>query len=206
MRKTLSMVLACLAFVAIGASQAMAMSLQFDPVDSYVTDTSDPGLVMDWRNIPFTDEIFNLEVGESYDFVFGSIGTHESWINDDDLQELAVTAYFEFILPDELGGTLSGTVQGISRYWGLLQGWSLEWSNPATLYFGPNDSGMVTIELADAGNIGLLGPGGCMIYKNIDGVITYSTAPTPTPEPGTLLLLGAGLGALCFVRRRRRDA
>ncbi|TVM33431.1 hypothetical protein DQK91_12280 [Oceanidesulfovibrio marinus] len=205
MRKTLSMVLATLVFVVVGASQAIAMSFQFDSSASYVSETTDPGLVMDWRNIPFSTEEFDLEVGDSYNFVFGSIATTEESINQDDLTALAVTAYFEFILPDELGGTLSGSVQGMSYFWGAVQGWSLEWNNPATLYFGPHDSGMVTIELADLSHFGLFDPdNGFPTYVDIDGIITYSTAPTP--EPGTLLLLGAGLGALCFARRRRRDA
>lgn len=49
---------------------------------------------------------------------------------------------------------------------------------------------------------GQLAPGGSSWFS-LPGNIAATDITAVTPEPGSLVLIGWGLGALCFLRRRR---
>lgn len=204
MKKLLLVIAASVMLLGTSVGQALALPFQFDEANSYVdvSGTADPGLVMWWNtNSSLGDSIYNLEVGDSQNFLFGKIGTNESWINPDDTVASPITAYFEFLLPDDLDGTMSGEVNGFASFLGFEQGWTVTWDSPVTLNFGAGDTGEVRLSLQDASFAACFwqGPDGCV---PICGTLEYVTAPIP--EPCTMALLGAGLGLMGFGRFRKR--
>ncbi|MHB8484404.1 MAG: PEP-CTERM sorting domain-containing protein [Candidatus Acidiferrales bacterium] len=50
------------------------------------------------------------------------------------------------------------------------------------------------------GTLTIIDPGGNVV--GMTGNVNYTSLPTPTPEPGTLLLLGSGLTGIGFIRRK----
>ena len=59
---------------------------------------------------------------------------------------------------------------------------------------------------AAAGNIAAYGAaeGAPVLFTLVGGTVTVSSAPVPAPEPGTRLLMGAGLVGLAGSAWRRR--
>lgn len=169
--------------------------------DSYVdtSGTSDPGLVMYANLNPNLDNIwYELEVGESSDLYFATIGTFEEWVNSDDENPGNLTAGVDFDNPEltqSIGGTSIGFIGG---FFGFYQGWSIVWNDPVSVSFG--SGGQFTVELTDVTHETnwWLGPEG---EADVYATVTYDSAPVP--EPSTVMLLGAGLLGLVAVGHRR---
>ena len=142
---------------------------------------------------------FDLQVGESSDwFLFGTFGTTESWVNDDDLVPGIILATLDFDNPD-LAQAGPGQAVGHSCLAGLFQGWDLTWDGPITMNFG--NGGVLEITFSDAGFDGVLSPAGS---ADVYAQIKFITEPTGivTPLPGAVWMLGTGLIGLIGLRRK----
>ena len=202
----------------VGASSvARADSFTFDMGDNSWIDTSgiDPetSLAM-WADVydSVGSELFTLDEGESYSFLFAQVGAAEDWINPDDLNPGTVTAYVDFDIPS-VTGDVDGITVGFTAGWrGFTQGWDLVWDDPVVVSFG--SGGSFSLELSDASlrNGWWLGPDGLFghDYANIRATVTLSEAPdggggggpgAGIPEPATISLLGLALAGLVMRRK-----
>jgi hypothetical protein len=191
-----------------GIATATPMSYEFQMGDDSYIDTSgtaDPGLVM-WAHVysQVHELVFTLNEGESKTFLFARIGTHEDWINDDDLEPGEIIAYVDFDDPD-ITKAIPGTTVGFAGWFHFFQGWSLVWDDVEPIQFG--DGGLFSLDLTDASyRSGFwLGPDGLCgnAYANVYATVTLEKAPNPIQEPATMLLLGSGLIGLGFLGRKR---
>ncbi len=158
-------------------------------------------------NPDLDDTIFGLEENESYTFYFATFGTNEGWINNDDVNPGALTAYVNFDNP-ALTQAIGGTSIGFSTYCHFTQGWNLIWDDPVVVNFG--EGGQFAIELSDVGYASWFwqGPDGydfckCCCHPGTADVYTTVTLDSiPVHVPGTLILLGSGLIGLASFRNR----
>jgi hypothetical protein len=171
-----------------------------------VSGTADPGLVMYANMNPALDSIvYNLNPGDSQTFLFATIGTRESAINNDDVVASPMTAYVDFDNPD-LTQSVNGTSNGyINGFLGNHQGWTLNWADPILVNFG--SGGQLSLELQDVafGTYLWCGPDG---EKNVNATVRLISASngngaSPVPEPASMSLLGLGILGLFGLRRKR---
>lgn len=197
--KKLMAIIVCLGMLGF-AGLANATPYTFDMGAGSSVDTSGTNSVLQMYaniNSNLDDVLFSLNEGESNNFYFATIGTTESWINDDDLNPGVVTAYVDFDNPD-LIQSIGGTSVGFSGIFHFIQGWNLTWNDPVVVDFG--NGGQFSIELADVGYDSWFwqGPDGS---ADVYATVTLNTAPVP--EPSTILLIGTGLlGIIGFGRKR----
>ncbi len=187
--------LGCMAILACGPAWAYV----FEFGDSSTIDTSDTSDALWLNSVVINASLdaiaLDLEVGQSSGPIyFATIGTTETWINSDDLQPAAVTAFVDFDTPD-LTTPLDGTSVGFSSFWQFFQGWNLVWEEPVHIVTG---SGLdFTVDLSDVFYSSWFwqGPDGTAdIYADV----TLNAVPIPT----TLLLLASGLAGLVGMRRK----
>ncbi|MDY6825384.1 MAG: PEP-CTERM sorting domain-containing protein [Thermodesulfobacteriota bacterium] len=149
------------------------------------------------------DIIFSLDDGQSETFYFATIGTTETWVNDDDIQPGEITANIDFDIPD-MTSAVDGKSIGFAGCFHFIQGWILKWDDPVSVDLG--ETGEFTIELSDVayGSWCWQGPDGT---ADVSATITYnpggSSSPAPVPEPSTILLMGIGLAGLATLGRKR---
>jgi len=198
-------VLLMAAFLMAASGVALADSFTFDMGDSSWIDTSGTASALEmWADVygSVGSEVFTLNEGDSYSFLFAQMGTHESDVNPDDLIPGAVTAYVDFDIPS-LTGDVDGVTVGFRGGWlGFTQGWDLVWSDPVVVDFA--GGGKFSLELSDASirNGWWVGPDGLFdnAYADISATVTLIDAPA-IPEPATISLLGLALAGWA-VRRK----
>ena len=168
------------------------------------TGTEDPGLVM-WSQVYNLDPIdFTLNEGDSISFLFARIGTHENWINDDDLDPSTITAHVDFDVPG-ITEEIEGETVGFACLFNFFQGWNLIWEDAHTISL--DGGGLFTLDLSDASFLSgfWFGPDGAFgnAWANVYATVTLDKAPNPVPEPATMLLLGSGLIGLATFGRKK---
>ena len=207
MKKILVFLCAMLLIFGVAGIATATPSYDFEMGGGSSIDTADTatGLVM-WAQVynSVGNIAFTLDEGDSKTFRFAKIGTHENWINDDDLIPMPITAYVDFDNPDKMG-EIPGITFGFAGRFHFFQGWNLVWDDIDQIKFG--DGGLFSLDLADASyRSGLwLGPDGLFgnAYANVYATVTLDKAPNPIQEPATMLLLGSGLIGLGFLGRKR---
>lgn len=193
--------LALLAVSAVGQATPIKATYTID------LNTSDPGLMlnsMDLADNPFS---FSLNPGESQSGDLFRIWTNETNVNDDDEVSKAISANFNFLLPEVFGGSVTGTTVGgnVCFFCGLDYG-TVTWDGPADLYFGPHNDGHLRITLSDETfHLSPIGIGGYLLGANVSGTIELiADATTAVPEPNGLVLFGLSLLAISGLASRRR--
>ncbi len=117
-------------------------------------------------------------------------------------------------------GNAKGQFVGTASLPGFPQSAAFSFPNGALSAFGPSDSGVINYYYLNeyiAQNLGInltsavkIDDNGDIIAEGIqnakyqDFLLTLNASPTTAPEPSTLLTLGIGAAAFCWVRRRRR--
>jgi hypothetical protein len=206
--KKLIATIVCLGMIGF-AGLANATPYSFDMGADSSVDTSGTVDVLQMyalMNTDLDDVLFDLNVGESYDFYFATIGTDEIALGSEDYDTGTLTAILDFDNPDidqsVLGGSQGMTTiitYGTVFYTYTLSGWSVVWADPVIVDFG--NGGQLTIELDDLIHSAFGGdPSGS---EDVYARVTLNTAPSPVPEPSTVMLVGTGLlGMIAFGRKR----
>ena len=157
---------------------------------------------------PDLDNIsFSLSEGESSSFKFATVGTTESWINDDDINPKTVTAYIDFDSPDHVSDIISGTSVGYTGILSFTQGWNLKWNDP--ILAETTDGLKFSIDLTDVSHYNLLwqGPSGSAdVYAKIrliSGPNSNADLPSSVPDADIMWLLGPAFIALGLLGRKK---
>jgi hypothetical protein len=197
--RILGAALLALTFVTSGVASAATFTANY----TVTANTTDPGLVVD-VNPSAASFTRHLEVGESAHINLFRIWTNEAAVNHDDKAPKPISVAFDFTSPDHFGGTATGSTEGRSFLYGLVQDGKLTWDGPLVLGFGQGNTGKATLTLADVVfNKGLFGlHEGYKYGADVHAKLRYDMAPVPLPA--ALPLLAAGLGLIGFVAARRR--
>jgi len=157
---------------------------------------------------PDLDNIsFSLSEGESNSFKFATVGTTESWINDDDINPKTATAHIDFDVPDQVGDIIRGTSVGFAGFLSFAQGWNLTWNDP--VFVETTDGLKFSIDLTDVGYYSLLwqGPSGSAdVYAKIKLISEPNSngdPPSSVPDADIMWLLGPAVIVLGFLGRKK---
>jgi hypothetical protein len=180
--------------MAFAARPVQASTFTLNSVDVALREF-DPGLVLAASNL-FAGNIELNGAGATKSVNLFTISTTENALNLDDVVPFGIKVGLSFSQP-EVGGTIGG-VTGAA--WLLKSFGYVAWDEPIQVAFGADNAGLLQIALANAA-FGL--PGSANVLATFTLLRDSSTVPTQsTPEPGTLLLLASGAGALLFRQRR----
>lgn len=220
MKKLINIIVAATALLLNVAAVAGPISFQVSkvlittPGNGYGADTNENGGrdLLDVRFAQaFSDlDIHSLDVGQSYFFKIGTVtflepntGQQQPGIgNPSELDGLGVTVNFTFTNP--FGGDKIVSTTGVATAGPILDtpeavDYKLEWSTQTETY---GNGGQFTIGLNN-----LSFSTNTEGAKDLFATITYTVgesalAPRALPEPGSVALLGLGVGAIAFMRRR----
>jgi hypothetical protein len=192
MKKLVALSCFLVAFAAARPVQASTFTL--GSVDVALRDF-DPGLVLGASNL-FAGDIVLNGVGASQIVNLFTISTTENALNLDDVVPFDIKVGLNFSQP-----AIGGAIGGITGAAWLLKSFGyVTWDDPIQLAFGADGAGLLQIALANAA-FGL--PGSANVKATFTLLRDSYTVPShSTPEPGTLVLLAAGAGAMLFRRRR----
>ena len=157
------------------------------------------------NNSGLDSEIFSLNAGEtSNPIYFATIGTTETWINDDDIIPGSITAHVDFDNPD-LTPAIGGTSLGFTGFFSFTQGWNLIWNDSGT--FSTPDGLEFSIDLTDVGYYSWLwqGPDGSAdVYAKITLISEPGDdPPSSVPDAGIMWLLGPSLIVFGLFSRKK---
>ncbi|MCB9481761.1 MAG: hypothetical protein H6680_08110 [Desulfobacteraceae bacterium] len=136
-------------------------------------------------NPNLSDMAFSLEEGSSSTFYLATIGTHENWVNNDDIKEGLIKAYLDFDSPEliqAVGGTSIGFSGGIFfNKSGFHQGWSVEWEQPVYVNFGLDGLFSINLNNLFFESFCWQGPDGsmCNLFDNLEETQTHMFTKFP---------------------------
>lgn len=188
------------------AGSALATPTVISGSYNVILNTSDPGLAVHSQDVMPDPFSFSLNgAGASTTQNLFLIWTSEGSVNSDDQTPKPITVSFNLTSPTpNSGGSVSGTTYGTS-IGGFFDNGHVTWDGPATITYGDNSDGQIQVSLSNESyNGGLfdLHPGS-QNGSMVDATFTLISEATPVPEPMSGLLLGGGLLALGYLRRRR---
>jgi len=204
MKNLYILLLACFMLMAAGTAQAVVINFDDLPLSQASVPNNYAGLT--WGTVPvnYNGSIYTGEFVTWNDTGYSTPHSSQNYVYN---QYGPDSLWFKFSTPVNFNGAwfaLANTDESATEVRFLDDlGDSSDWLDltNTSQFLAANFAGAQTIYVERRGKTGMNLPDYMQYYTMDD--ITYNES-SPVPEPSTFILLGAGLGAVGFMRRRMK--